>query len=263
MTGLVTMPLVVQYAIGHGGWRGAWVALGLLTLLVGFVPVWLFVARRPEDVGLAPDGRASGGEKKTGKADVEPAFSRAQAMRTPAFWLLLAYTVLVYPVQAGVSLHQASYLVERGIGAGTAATIVSLFSLMSGAGTLAAGFLARRTSLRIVLTLIAGILCAGVLLMSRIATPVDGFVAAGIFGFGIGGVLTLLPVAWADYFGRANFGAIRGIALSAQVLAQAAGPLIAGVLRDLTGDYRAALYCFAALALLGATVALAARRPTS
>jgi len=68
-------------------------------------------------------------------------------------------------------------------------------------------------------------------------------------------VLTLLPVAWADYFGRANFGAIRGLALSAQVLAQASGPLLAGVLRDLTGDYRAALYGFAVLAFLSGTVA--------
>jgi OFA family oxalate/formate antiporter-like MFS transporter len=261
MAGLVAMPLVGQYAIEHGGWRGGWVAIGVLTLAAGFLPVWLFVARRPEDVGLTPDGRLPREISRHEAAKVEPAFSRAQAIRTPSFWLLMAYTVLVYPVQAGVSLHQASHLVERGIGPGTAATIVSFFSLMSGMGTLASSFLARRLPLRFVLALVAGLLAVGALLMSRIATPADGFVAGGIFGFGIGGVLTLLPVAWADYFGRANFGAIRGVALSAQVLAQAAGPLVAGILRDLTGDYRIALYCFAVLALSSAAVALAARRP--
>jgi cyanate permease len=76
-------------------------------------------------------------------------------------------------------------------------------------------------------------------------------------------VLTLLPVAWADYFGRANFGAIRGLALSAQVLAQAAGPLLSGGLRDLTGTYAASLYFFAGLSLLSVAAALAARRPTA
>jgi sugar phosphate permease len=261
MIGLVTLPLVVQYAIGHGGWRGGWVALGVLTLVAGFVPVWLFVARRPEDLGLAPDGRSINKEGSCTVKTEEPAFSRREAMRTPAFWLLMAYTVLVYPVQAGVSLHQASHFVERGIDAGTAATIVSVFSFMSGVGTLASGFLARRLTLRVVLALIASLMCIAAILMSRIAAAHDGFVAAAIFGFGLGGVLTLLPVAWADYFGRANFGAIRGIALSAQVLAQAAGPLIAGVLRDLTGDYRASLYFFAVLAALSALVALAARHP--
>lgn len=259
MAGLVALPLVVQYAIGHGGWRGGWVALGVITLVVGLLPVWLFVGRRPEDLGLAPDGQRPISTQNA--SSPEPAFSRSQAMRTPAFWLLLAYTVLVYPTQAGISLHQAAHLVERGIDPATAATIVATFSFMSGMGTLASGMLARRLSLRFVLALIAAMLCVGALLLSRVAVPSDGYVASGIFGFGLGGVLTLLPVAWADYFGRANFGAIRGIALSAQVLAQASGPLIAGVLHDFTGDYRAALYCFAALALASGAVALAARRP--
>ena len=71
-----------------------------------------------------------------------------------------------------------------------------------------------------------------------------------MFGFGIGGVLTLLPIAWADYFGRANFAAIRGIALSVQVIAQAAGPLLSGALHDWTGSYHRALQCFAVLSCL-------------
>ena len=73
--------------------------------------------------------------------------------------------------------------------------------------------------------------------------------------------MTLLPVAWADYFGRRHFGAIRSIALSAQVLAQAAGPLLSGVLRDITGDYLGSLRCFAVLAALSVVAALLARRP--
>ena len=261
MAGLVALPLVAQHAIEHGGWRGGWVALGVLTLVVGFLPVWLFVARRPEDLGLAPDSGSRRAAAQPGKSLAEPAFSRAQAIRTPAFWLLMAYTVLVYPVQAGVSLHQASYLVERGIDASTTAIIVSAFSFMSGAGTLVSGFFARRVPLRFVLAFVAAALGLGALLMARIADAGDGFLAGGIFGFGIGGVLTLLPVAWADYFGRANYGAIRGLALSAQVLAQAAGPLLAGILRDVSGDYRPAFYCFVVLALIAAGVALAARRP--
>ena len=97
--------------------------------------------------------------------------------------------------------------------------------------------------------------------MSRIALPVRRVPRGRPVRPRAGRRADPAAVAWADYFGRANFGAIRGVALSAQVLAQAAGPLIAGVLRDLTGDYRAALYCFATLAMLSAAVALAARRP--
>jgi MFS family permease len=249
MAGLVAMPLIAQFAIVHHGWRAGWIALGLVTLAVGFLPAWLLLERRPQDRPGAPPG------------GVEPRFSRAQAIRTPAFWLLMLYTVLVYPVQAGVSLHQAPHLVERGIDPTTAALVVSAFSLMSGAGTLTCGFLPRRLPIRFAMALAGMMLALGALLMTRIASPAQGYLAAAVFGFGIGGVLTLLPVAWADYFGRENYGAIRGLALSAQVLAQAAGPLVSGALRDLTGDYLVALYCFVALSALSVAAALAARRP--
>src|SRR5204862_1388527 len=106
------------------------------------------------------------------------------------------------------------------------------------------------------------LLTLGTLVMLGIQSAAQGYLAAGIFGFGLGALLTLLPVAWADYFGRANFGAIRGIALSAQVLAQAAGPLLSGALRDVTGDYQLALQTFAVLAGLSVVAALAARQPS-
>ena len=97
--------------------------------------------------------------------------------------------------------------------------------------------------------------------------PCRPIVAAGCFGVGIGGILTVLPLAWADYFGRASFGAIRGVALTMQVTAQASGPLLSGVLRDLTGTYVAAvrLLCGAVrslavgIALLTRAVRLPAR----
>ena len=248
MAGLVAMPLVAQFAIVHDGWRAGWLALGVVTLVVGFLPVLLFLKSPPQDA-----------EPPTGRP--EPRFSRAEAVRTPAFWLLMLYTVLVYPVQAGVSLHQAPHLVERGLDPTTAALIVSGFSLMSGVGTFACGLLPRRLPLRFVLALVGLLLALGTFLMLRVATPAEGYLAAGVFGLGIGGVLTLLPLAWADYFGRENYGAIRGLALSAQVLAQAAGPLASGILRDFTGDYQLALGCFVALSALSIAAALAARAP--
>jgi len=261
----VAMPLIAQFAIVHNGWRAGWIALGAVTLIVGFVPVWLLLVRRPEDMGLVPDRVAPAAPKSDAEAApaAEPRFSRREAMRTPAFWLLMLYTVLVYPVQAGVSLHQAPHLVERGLDPTTAALVVATFSLMSGFGTVACGLLPRRWPIRFPLAVTGAVLVLGTSLMPSIATPAQGYLAAGLFGFGIGGVLTLLPVAWADYFGRTHYGAIRGLALSAQVLAQASGPLLSGALRDLTGDYTLSLHCFTALSALSVVAALLARQPRS
>jgi OFA family oxalate/formate antiporter-like MFS transporter len=264
MAGLVAMPLIAQLAMRGHGWRAGWIALGVTVLAVGFAPVWLLLVRRPEDLGLLPDHAAAPAAMTDGNLPVGPveaAFSRRQAVRTPAFWLLLGYTVLVYPVQAGVSLHQAANLIEHGVAPTMAASTVSLFSLMSGLASALCGLLPRALPIRYPMALGGVFLTIGCLLMIDIASARQGAIAAALFGLGIGGMLTLLPIAWADYFGRANYGAIRGLALPAQVLAQAAGPLLSGLLHDWTGGYTRSLECFTALAFLSILAALAARRP--
>ena len=98
-----------------------------------------------------------------------------QALRTRAFWLLCLFTLFAYPVQAGVSLHQAPYLIERGLSPTVAATIVSTFSLMSGVASLGFGFFPRSR---------ADPLCAGArrrraghrhIRMLGVASPHEGY----------------------------------------------------------------------------------------
>src|SRR6185503_10262113 len=52
MAGLVALPLIAYAAIAWHGWRTGWLAVGATVLLIGFVPTWLLMVRRPEDVGL-------------------------------------------------------------------------------------------------------------------------------------------------------------------------------------------------------------------
>ncbi len=68
MAGLVAMPLIAQLAMQQSGWRFGWLAIGSLTLVVGFLPVWLFMVRRPEDLGLLPDRAARSGDRRPSAA---------------------------------------------------------------------------------------------------------------------------------------------------------------------------------------------------
>ena len=257
MSGLVVLPLVAQFAMTGADWRAGWIAVGATVLIVGFVPCWLLLVRRPEDVGLQPDRLADG----TVTTLVEPRWSRAEAMRTPAFWLLSLYTVLVFPVQAGVSLHQAPHLIERGIPPVQAAAVSAFFSAMSAVASLGIGFLPRRWPVRNLMAVSAACLGVGSFGLIGVSSAVSACLPAGLFGLGIGGVMMLLPMAWADYFGRESYGAIRGVALTMQVTAQAAGPLVSGLLRDSSGNYSMSLMLFGVLAALAVFAALAARQP--
>jgi MFS transporter, OFA family, oxalate/formate antiporter len=252
--------------VQYGSWRAGWIAIGLAVLAIGLLPSVLLIVRAPEDVGLHPDNRAPTAPQTTPTAaptsrTPEPHFTRAQALRTRAFWLLALFTVFAYPVQAGVSLHQAAYLVERGLTPTTAATIVGAFSFASGCGSLGFGFLPRRLPVRYMLAAVATLQAVGTLGLLVATTTPEFSAAAAIFGAGIGGLLTLPPVAWADYYGRRSYGAIRGVALTFQVLAQAAGPLLSGILRDATGTYVLSLECFVTLSVLAVIAALFAHPP--
>ena len=77
-----------------------------------------------------------------------------------------------------------------------------------------------------------------------------------IFGLGIGGLMFIHSFIWADYFGRRSYGAVRGTALAVQVVAQAAGPLISGILRDYTGDYVWSLWVFVVFSVIAILTAV-------
>lgn len=261
MAGLVALPMIGSLAMVKGGWPAGWIAVGLTVLVVGFVPVFLFMVRSPEDVGLSPDGGWTPRGTAAGPSRPEPAFTRAEALRTRSFWAVSLFTLLAYPVQAGVSLHQATFLIERGLPPTIAATVVSYFSFMSGVGSFGFGFLPRAVSVRWKLVLTGALICLGTMLYRQVHTPGGAWLAATSFGLGIGGLLVVLPLAWADYFGRRSYGSIRGIALTVQVLAQAAGPMISGILRDATGFYDIPLICFSILSGASVLAALLAGPP--
>lgn len=257
--GLVILPLVGQFATDRGGdWRDGWLAIGVTVLVVGFIPCILFLVRSPEDVGLVPDRQVAAASASPIE---EPAFTRAQALRTPAFWLLSLFTLLAYPVQAGVSLHQAPFLIERGLSPTMAAGIVSFFSIASGVASMLFGMIPPRIAVRYRLALVGLLLATGTGLLQGVTGSTSALVGGAFFGLGVGGLLSVLPLAWADYFGRRSYGAIRGLALTIQVAAQATGPLLSGLLRDLTGGYETSLLVFTALSVASLFAALLARPP--
>jgi MFS family permease len=138
---------------------------------------------------------------------------------------------------------------------------VGVLTLSSIVSTFAFGVIPRRIGVPVALA-VTGVLLIGSALGMAAATAFPlAVVSAALFGLGVGGLQVVLPVAWADYFGRRNFGAIRGVALTIQVSAQAIGPLASGLLRDWTGDYTASLITFAALSAIGALAALLIRPP--
>ena len=58
--GLTVLPLVVAAAIAIAGWRVGWLTLAVIAIVFGVIPQWFLLVRRPEDIGLEPDGTTTG-----------------------------------------------------------------------------------------------------------------------------------------------------------------------------------------------------------
>jgi MFS family permease len=257
----VVIPLPLAFVIERAGWRAAWAVLAVVVLALGLLAAGL-MRRRPEDHGLAPDGMAASAPAAgRGAAAGERAFSAREAAGTPAFWLLVLSTNLAALALLGANLHLFAYLRDKGVSPALAATILTGLYVLQGIAKPLWGFVAERVPVRycIAACYLGG--AVGLLLLVASASVVALGVFAAVYGLTRGAQSFVTSLAWADYFGRDAQGAIRGLASPFRLAASASGPVLGGVLYDVTGSYGLAFSVFAAAFALGGLVALAAKPP--
>lgn len=270
--GLVSVPLIAAVLISDWGWRTAWISLGIFTLTTGIVPALLLMVRRPEDLGLEADPKPGTTLPKSpddaeitglsgGPLLQEVDFTVGEALATKAFWLLAAFSVAGFMVQAGVSLHQVPHYIGQGVPVHLAALTASIFALGQIPGGLFWASLGRVVPVRILLAMSALTVALGAF-GTGCSSDIDWGIPSGFtLGFGVGGLHSLLRLTWADYYGRQHLGSIRGLTLPAQIGGQAIGPVVAGFMFDITGGYRAPFIIFGIIVSLGALFVLGAIPP--
>ena len=237
----------LQHLIGRSGWRAACWAMGILVLVL-LAPLNLLLKRRPEDMGLTPDGdpasrdAAAGGQAANVVDPVWAAvdWTLGRAIRTARFWwIALAYFGGLFSWYA-VQVHQTKYLVEIGFSPTYAAWALGFVSLVAIPGQIALGHLSDRIGREWVWT--AGSLGFAVcylalLLMRQSPTPALLYlmvVSQGALGYGLTSVIGAIP---AEIFQGRHYGTVFGTLMLAAIAGGAAGPWVAGVLHDATGSY--------------------------
>lgn len=261
--GMISFPLIAGLLIAaNGDWRMAWVVLGIIVWVAALAPVVLFVVDKPEDVGLLPDGdSASDGGADGARAAAEPEWTAREAMRTPALWILAGGTGALFLMQAGTNIHAAAYLRDQGLGQTVATLGITLNAAFLGIGGLAWGWMAERVPARFVMAAVAANMALGAALFTTVNTAGEALAYSALFGFGLGGMLSVPPVAYADYFGRRSLGVIRGVTEPFSTFGQAVGAVLMGAVFDIWGGYFYALAGFAAVGALTALAVLVAKPP--
>jgi len=247
---IVLLPWL-QTVIARAGWRAACWALGLLVLGI-LAPLNLLLKRRPEDLGLEPDGdRSSRGAAAATRTNVVDAawvavdWTLARALHTPRFWWIAAGYFWGLFAWYAVQVHQTKYLVEVGFSPTHAAWALGLVSLVAVPGQIALGHLSDRIGREWVWTVgsLGFVFCLLALLVLRHAPTAAllYFMVAsqGLLGYGLTSVIGAIP---AEIFEGRHYGAVFGTLMLAAIGGGAAGPWVAGSLYDLTGSYTPAFW---------------------
>ena len=249
----------------------AWVCLGVYTIAIGVVPPLLFMARRPEDLGLQADPRPNDSDPQRGPPSrrqpeavsnsLESSYTVRQALRTRAFWALAIYAGVSFMAQAGISVHLVSHYVDQGLPGSEAALTISAFATAQIVTSYLWSKLTSWLPARILLALAGFSLGIGSLTVASTSSLEAGLITSWLVGTGVSGATLLLRLTCADYYGRQNLGSITGLILSVQTAGQAMGPVVAGLIFDITGSYWASFMFFAVTSSLSGILALSATQP--
>ncbi len=235
---------VISAVAQRYSWRSAYRALGVFALVM-VLPFLLLMRRRPEDIGLRPDGDGEPAWKRAGGSGARPgavreaAWSARQALVTPAFRLIIAAEALMILNAGAIDFQIVPYLRDAGLPLAYAALALSLTSLLGAMGNPVWGFMADRLSPRRVALIMIPVTAGVTSLLLAVHSGLAGF--AIMIGWGIvsGGLTMLGSMMLADYFGRASFGTIVGLTGPVQLGFLGLGPTFGSALFSLTEGYTA------------------------
>jgi MFS family permease len=248
-----------QHFIALWGWRLAFVAFGLLVLIILLPTNVLFLRHKPQDLGLYPDGSKdleaarAGRQKAIDSAWSETDWTLKRAVKTRKFWAFMIFPFCAVIAVYIVIVHSVRFLVDSGIDNMTAAFIFAFSGIISSLFRIFWGWLSDGIGREKTYTL--GMFCIVLGLCSLILLDVLGnkyFVYSFICFFGAGSGVTapmFMSIA-ADIFQGRSIGLIYGFLEGSIGIGGAFGSWVAGFIFDKTQSYQWAFVLAASVSIL-------------
>lgn len=264
--GSCAAPLLNKVILGTGDWRmGWWLLAALSTVVLLMLPL---VKETPATLGQLPDGALPTSQAGASAAVIsKPKFvtsdewSTAQALRTPAYWMLL---FAIVGGGAGYTLYLAHGVVHlKDLGHSPTVAAWSL-SLLTISGLIAKAIIAGvgdRLDPRYLWAIFTALFGMGLAVVVEAHTMTRIVIFATCLGIGFGGGIVCLMATLSNYFGTRVFASLSGVAVAVNTSVAAIAPIIAGRLYDQGHGYGGTFYFLAASCFVGAAVLFLMKRP--
>lgn len=240
--GAAALPPLAQALTVRFGWREAYAALGVLTLMLT-VPAAL----------LATQGLPHPGRPRAGMAAVPV----MPFVRTRAFVLMCAVFLLLGAVSVGALSALVPIMMGRGFSPAAAAQVAGITGLVVIVGRGGIGWVLDRVHPPYVVTAVAVLAACAFLLVAYSQGTASSYLIAGLLGAVIGSEVDFTAFFVRRYFGPAAFGRLYGLAFGIFIVGTGTGPVLFNASFDRFGTYRPGALLFAAASVAAAFLALA------
>jgi MFS family permease len=270
ISNMAFVPLTV-FIISAYNWRTMFVVFAVITWLVVLIPSLLLMRRRPEDMGLLPDGidtnqtrtRDDNESDSTGSYTPlqEPIWSRQEVLATRAFWILAISFGICSMAFQGINISLAPYIQDLGYADTMVASVMTVRAAIMATSLPFMGLMiehSHKVAIRIMPFVIQGVAAILFLVAEQ---PVSLWIAVTVYGIGMSGIGVMQGTIWADYFGRYSLGLVRSIAFFMAFGFGAIGPLAMNVVFDILGSYKPAFMVISGLFCISALLMMTVRPP--
>jgi sugar phosphate permease len=254
--GGVILPPLGAALIGGYGWRTAFLIEALIPLAL-FVLIGVLVKDSPQEMGLSPLGSETAAGSPSAALS---GMSYGAALRTTTFWAISVCAMTTFYSILGVQSHLVLHLRGLGFTPAAAAGGLSLMYVAGLVGKFLFGYLADILDRKMVFVGNIAVMLLGSLCLSSM-NPALFWPFVLLFGFGWGGLYTLLQLLTMDSFGLKAGGKILGTITVLDALGGGLGPWVSGVLFDKTGNYQASFLVVSGLITAALLIALTLRVP--
>ncbi|UCE98029.1 MAG: MFS transporter [Dehalococcoidia bacterium] len=245
--GQLTFPPLVNWLISVYGWRTAFVILG--GLIIGIIMISAqFIRHAPSRTDFSLYGESQKASAST-SVDTE-GFSFIEAIRTRHFWILcLIYLSWLFCLSS-VIVHSVIHAIGVGISPANAANILAIVGVTGIIGRLVSGRLADKIGMKPVL-MVSFVLMSLIFLWLMISGELWMiYLFAAIFGISYGTFEILQSPITASLFGLSSLGTIFGVIHAFGSIGVITGPVLVGLIFDVTNSYQLAFLVCAAMAFV-------------
>lgn len=219
---VVTVP-IATFIILASGWRFAFFALGISTLIV-LILVLIFIR---DDKNYKFESNDNN-ESKTGSKDD---YELSDAIRTTAFWFLVSGMTLQQFARTTVVIQLVPHFVAKGVSVGLASSMMSAFGVFAVISKLISGWLSDLIPSRFILVIVVIFQMIGIQLVLADSQGLM-WIGSSLMGLGIGAMGVLGPAITTELFGLKKYSSIFGFINMPIAFPVIIGPIFSGIIFD-------------------------------